>query len=214
MASMSRGYKIVPTQSTTPAPPALPAPQDWTTGLCDCAGQNACCTECCLVVFGLDYLLYKDRDEDYIERQRGLKHGTYMPDPGTLEAFIGGTLCRGLGVLMTCGLAAGSGGVFDLFWCHTLSRQRRQVRDMYRIGGDPCSDCFLACCCRCCMFNQLKHQLEADNPNPPSTTPEQMNSMRADKESYRNKTWTVSDKEFNNPTNRNPNNPKGLREYL
>ena len=71
---MSRGYKIVPTQSTTPGPRALakPPPPDWQTGLCDCCGQNACCLECCLVVFGLDFLVYKDRDEDYIQRQRGL----------------------------------------------------------------------------------------------------------------------------------------------
>lgn len=211
MSKSNRVYALVPntpTQST--AKPPDPA---WQTGLCDCAGQNACCVECCLVAVGLDFLLYQDTVESYTERQRGLKPGTYVPDPG-LEAFIGGTLWRGLGVLLTCGLAAGSGGVFDLFWCHTLSRQRRQVRDMYHIDGGPCYDCFLACCCRCCMFNQLKQQLKADNPNPPSTTPEQMNSMRADKESYRNKTWTVSNKEFNNPTNRNPNNPKGLREYV
>jgi len=169
------------------------------------------------VAVGLDFLLYKDTDECYTERQRGLKHDntrTYVADPGTLEAFIGGTLCRGMGVLLTCGLAAGTGGVFDLFWCHTLARQRRQVRDMYRIDGGPCSDCFFVCCCRCCMFNQLKHQLEVDNPNPPSITPEQVNSMRVVKEWGRNKTWTVSNKEFKNPTNRNPNNPEGLREYV
>ena len=56
------------------------------------------------------------------------------------------------------------------------------------------------------MFNQLKHQLEVDNPNPPSITPEQVNTMRADKESYRNKTLTVSNKTFNNP-------PKEVRSY-
>ena len=173
MSKSNRVYALVP---NTPAQSTKPPPPDWQTGICDCWGQNQCCAECCLVVVGLDFLLYKDTDESYIERQRGLKHGTYVADPGTLEAFIGPQLCRGLGVLLTCGLAAGSGGVFDLFWCHTLARQRRQVRDLYHIDGGSCSDCFLACCCRCCMFNQLKHQLDVDTPNPPEPgKPQQMN---------------------------------------
>jgi len=165
------------------------------------------------VAVGLDFLLYKDTDESYIERQRGLKHGTYVADPGTLEAFIGPQLCRGLGVLLTCGLAAGSGGVFDLFWCHTLARQRRQVRDLYHIDGSPCGDCFLACCCRCCMFNQLKHQLDVDNPNPPDPgKPQQVNSMKFS-DIAPNRTWTVSNRTFNNPPN-GPGKGNPVREYV
>jgi hypothetical protein len=164
----SKKYSIVATETDA----AAIGTRAWSTGLCDCAGENACCAECCLVAVGLDFLLYKDTDECYIERQRGLKHGAYVADAGTLEAFLGPQLCRGLGVLLTCGLAAGSGGVFDLFWCHTLARQRRLVRELYRIDGGSGSDCFLACCCRCCMFNQLKHQLEAENPDS------QVNSMK------------------------------------
>lgn len=208
---MSRNYKIVP---TTAEPPLAKPPTDWTTGLCECAGQNACCFECCLVSTGLDFLLYKDTDECYIERQRGLKHDdtrTYMPDPNTLEAFIGTFCCRGMGVLLTCGLAAGTGGIFDLVWCYSLARQRRQVREMYRIEGSSCCDCLHACCCRCCMFNQLKHQLVADNPNPPSLTQQQVNSMR---DQFPNRTWLVSNKTFRNPPNGpSPGNPSG-REYL
>jgi hypothetical protein len=99
-----------------------------------------------------------------------------------------------------------TGGVFDLLWCCILAHQRQQVRDMYHIDGSPCCDFFLACCCRCCMFNQLKHQLEVDNPDVASRTPEQVNSMRAERESHRNRTWTVSKKTFNNP-------PKHVQTY-
>jgi Cys-rich protein (TIGR01571 family) len=134
------------------------------------------------VSVGLDYLLYKDTDEWYIERQRFLKYDNtriFVPDPQTFpESYIGPFCCRGLGVFLTCGLAAGTGGIFDLLWCYALARKRRQVRDMYHIDGDSCSDCFFACCCRCCMFNQLKHQLETDNSNPPPTTiPRSLNRM-------------------------------------
>ena len=206
MSKSNRVYALVPntpTQST-----ATPPAPNWQTGICDCAGENQCCLQCCLVTFGLDFCLFKDTQEWYMERQHGLSHDNsraVMPD-SLLEECIGNTNYRGLGVLCTCGLAALTGGVFDLLWCCLLARQRGQVRDMYHIGGDPCSDCFLACCCRCCMFNQLKHQLEVDNPNPPSITPEQVNTMRAEKESYRNKTLTVSNKTFNNP-------PKEVRSY-
>jgi hypothetical protein len=123
-----------------------------------------------------------------------------VADAGTLEAFLGPQLCRGLGVLLTCGLAAGSGGVFDLFWCHTLARQRRQVRELYRIDGGAGSDCFLACCCRCCMFNQLKHQLQVDNPDPPDQQPQQVNHMPGLGKIQ--KPWWQSEWAFNNPSNR------------
>ena len=101
---------------------------------------------------------------------------------GVLEEYFGVDCYRITGVLCTCGLVALTGGVFDLLWCCLLARQRQQVRDMYHIDGSPCCDCFLACCCRCCMFNQLKHQLEVDNPNPPDPAkPQQVNSMQQPK---------------------------------
>jgi len=170
---MSKKYRIVPT--TTDGPPAVkPA---WSTGLCDCAGENACCYECCLVAVGLDFLLYKDTEEWLSERSLGVKYSrssTYVPEQGTLEAAVGESCCRGMGVLLTCGLAAGTFGLFDLLWCYGLARQRRLVRELYHIESGSCSDCFAACCCRCCMFNQLKHHLQVD-PNPPD--PQQVNSM-------------------------------------
>jgi len=198
---MSKKYRIVPTDTDAPvsAPASTP---DWSTGLCSCWGENACCSECCLVAVGLDFLLYKDTEEWYTERSRGARYsrtGTFVPDAGTLEAFLGGTLCRGLGVLLTCGLAAGSGGVFDLFWCYGLARQRRQVRELYHIDSDACADCFVACCCRCCMFNQLKHQLQVDNPDPPDQQPQQVNSMSGLGKIQ--KPWWISKKAFNNPSN-------------
>jgi hypothetical protein len=173
---MSRGYKVLPSQSTKPKAP----PSDWQMGLCDCCGKNQCCVECCCVALGLDYCLYKDVDEWYIGRQQGVKYDNtrkYVP-VYALEKLFGVTCYRATCVLCTCGLVAATGGVFDLLWCCVLARQRRQVRDMYRIDGNPCSDCFLACCCRCCMFNQLKHQFEADPDTLDWNQPEQVNSMR------------------------------------
>ena len=157
--------------------------------------------------------MYKDTEEWYTERKQGLKYDntrTFVPASPSCEEYIGGRCYRGTGVLLTCGLAAGTGGIFDLIWCYSLAGQRRQVREMYRIEGGPCCDCFLACCCRCCMFNQLKHQLVADNPSPPGPT-QQVNSMR---DQFPNRTWLVSNKTFNNPPNGpSPGNPSG-REYV
>jgi len=54
------------------------------------------------------------------------------------------------------------------------------------------------------MFNQLKHQLELDNPNPPDPeTPQQVNSMPWDGTYQKNSRWT-SDKVFNNPPKQAP----------
>ena len=214
MSKSNRVYALVP---NTPTQSAKPPPSNWQTGICECFGQNQCCAECCLVAVGLDFLMYKDTDEMYIERERGLKHDSkrkFVPDPGTLEAFIGGLLCRGLGVLATCGAAAGTGGLFDLFWCHTLASQRRQVRDMYNIDGSPCCDCFVACCCRCCMFNQMKHQFEVDNPTPPDPgKPQQVNSMPWDGKYKKNSRW-ISDKTFENPPNGPVKGEPYQREYV
>jgi Cys-rich protein (TIGR01571 family) len=130
--------------------------------------------------------LFKDTQEWYIERQHGLKYDNsiaYVPD-SLLEEYIGNWNYRGIGVLCTCGLAALTGGVFDLLWCCLLAHQRRQVRDMYHIDGSPCCDCFLACCCRCCMFNQLKHQLVVDNPKYPSDPLEQVNIMQPPQDKF------------------------------
>jgi hypothetical protein len=170
----NRVYALVPGQPTVEAPPG------WRTGLCECCGQNACCSECCFVAIGLDFCLYKDTDELYVERQHGLKYDStrkYRPML-VLEEYVGVDCYRAAGVLCTCGLAAATGGIFDLLWCCCLARQRRMVRDMYRIDGNACSDCFVASCCRCCMFNQLKHQLEADNPRYPEDPHAQVNSMQ------------------------------------
>ncbi len=118
-----------------------------------------------------------------MERQHGLSYDNSrasIPD-SLLEECFGNTIYRGLGVLCTCGAAALTGGLFDLLWCCILARQREQVRNMYHIDGSPCWDCFLACCCRCCMFNQLKHQLVVDNPKYPSDPTAQVNSMQQPK---------------------------------
>ena len=172
---------------------------------------------CCCVVFGLDSCLWKDMDEYYTERQLGLEYDPkrdFTPAPNTCEACCGNSPCRLMQLLLACGFTAALPGIFDVLWCCVLARQRRQVRAMYGIGGSACLDCLAVCCCRCCMFDQMNQQLRMKNPNVPSTTPEQVNTMRAIKESDRNKTWTVSNKEFKNPTNRNPNNPQGVREYV
>ena len=197
---MSRHYKIVPTQST--AEPPADKPPDWTTDLCDCTGQNACCSECCLVAVGLDFLLYKDTEECYTERQRGLKHDntrTYVPSSNTLETYICNFWCRDMGLLMTCGLAAGSprGDLLLQDWPRGPAAATGLAAGTY--------------CCRCCMFNQLNHQLVADNPNPPSLTQQQVNSMC---DQFPNRTWLVSNKTFNNPPNDpSPGNPSG-QEYV
>jgi hypothetical protein len=179
-SGMSTGYTVVPSQSTR----TRPAPPDWQTGLCECcAGENQCCLQCCLVAFGLDFCLFKNTEEWYIQRQRGLKYDDsvpYVPD-SLLEKCIGNQCYRGIGVLCTCGLVAATGGVFSLLWCCLLARQRSQVRKIYRIDGNPCCDCLLASCCRCCMFNQLKHQLKTDPPSLDWTQPQLVNSMRVDR---------------------------------
>lgn len=206
MSKSNRVYALVPntpTQSTAKSPPPV-----WQTGLCDCAGQNECCLECCCVVMGLDFCLCKEMDEQYQERGRGLQYSrstTFQPDPGTCEAWCGHGLWRIMGFALTYPLAP--------VWCFCLAYQRSQVREMYHLSGNFCEDLCIACCCRCCMFNQLKHQLMVDNPDKESITPEQVNTMRAENEKYRNKTWTVSNRTFRNP----PNGPvpgQPTREYV
>ena len=180
MSKSNRVYALVP---NTPTQSAKPPPPDWQTGIWDCCGQNQCCYECCLVTCGLDFCLFKDAQEEYMERQHGLSYDkSRAPIPDShLEECFGNTIYRGLGVLCTCGAAALTGGLSDLLWCCFLARQRQQVRDMYHIDGSPCCDCLVACCCRCCMFNQLKHQLVLDNPKYPADPLALVNSMQQPK---------------------------------
>ena len=172
---------------------------------------------CCFVVVGLDYYLWKDMDDYYTERQQDLEYNetrAFVPAPNTSETYYGSATCRVMQWLLTCGLTEALPGFSNVTWCCVFARQRSQVRKMYGIDVSTCKDCFAVCCCRCCMFDQLNQQLRLKNPNLPSMTPEQVNSMRAEKESFRNRTWFVSNKEFKNPTNRSPNNPEGLCEYV
>ena len=156
----------------------------WTTGLCDCAlcESDTCFTTCCCVVCGLDYCLWKDMDEDYVERQRCVAYDPstpYVPvddrhsSCGTLEAWCGDCGYRLVGFALTSALTIAT---LDLFWCCCLAGQRRRVRAMYGIPGSCCADLCVVCCCRCCMFTQLEQQLREPKPACASQPP-QLNSM-------------------------------------
>lgn len=146
---------------------------NWETGLCAC--DSGCLSSCCCVMIGLDYLLYKQVDELYQTR----KSGKDVYEPTGMEASCP-ELYKLLGLMVTYGLSFLTGGCFECYWCYCLASQRNDVRKMYGISEPYCgmySDCCVACCCRACMFNQLKQQLQRSTPGLINRAPETTNSM-------------------------------------
>ncbi len=198
MTSFEGGVELSPDNRAEPINDACPpnmasqkyAPVDsesrqWSTGLCDCllptgdglTGDSSCCLTCCCLVFGFDYCLWKDMDELYKDRQRGIAYDpakAFVPDPGC-EAWCGHYPFRALGFVATW---AATFATFDLFWCCCLTDQRSKVRAMYGIPGSCCADFCTACCCRCCMFIQLERQLREAAPASRSEPPHVLNSMQ------------------------------------
>ncbi len=146
---------------------------NWETGLCAC--DSGCLSSCCCVMIGFDYLLYKKINELYETK----KFGKTVYEPTGIEASCG-ELYKPVVLVGTYALSFFTGGLFECYWFFCLVSQRNDVRQMYGISEPHCrmcSDCCVACCCRACMFNQLKRQLQHPTPGYMNNAPDVTNRM-------------------------------------